>query len=321
VSTPGSSKCAALGLLVLLAGGCGRTPARATAAAEQPLDEPGRVALAAAVRAQQQGMHEQVGPLLARLLALDPPPADAQFVAGSAAYDLGLYGEAAQRLDDAVRRKPEFLGAATALGFARRRLGDYASAADTFRQVVAERPEAYKAHYGLGLLALDGGRVPEARAHLEHALALRPDYLKARFALARVLIEEQRLDEARQALEALLVQWPSHEQALYHLAQVLSALGQHDAAAAVLARREETYRRGEEVGGLLARRRAGDKDPRLSARLTELYLALGELDDASRELQLGLHAAPQDPELQALVAQVQLARQQHVPERGGTDDD
>jgi hypothetical protein len=38
-------------------------------------------------------------------------------------------------------------------------------------------------------------------------------------------------------------------------------------------------------------------------------------------LQLGLHAAPQDPELQALVAQVQLARQQHVPERGGTDDD
>ncbi|MHC5211664.1 MAG: tetratricopeptide repeat protein [Planctomycetota bacterium] len=318
----------ALGLATGLGAGCrpapdvapGSAAPPATPAEEPVLDESGRVALAAAVQAQQQGMPEAVGALLEPLLALDPPPADAQFVAGSAAYDLAHYGEAAERLSDAVQRKPEFLGAASALGFAWRRLGDYDASTDVFRRIVEVRPEAYKAHYGLGLVAVDQGRVADARAHLEEALALRPDYLKARFGMARVLIEEGRPVEAREALEAVLAAWPSHEQALYQLSLVLAELGETEEAERVLARREEVYRLGEEAGGLLARRRGGDTDPRISVRLTELYLALDEVDDARRELQLGLRADPAHAGLQALVPLVQAAMQQGAASDGSDDD-
>jgi tetratricopeptide (TPR) repeat protein len=314
---------ALLAVAGLPAPGCGPDAPDAAPSARavtEVLDERDRAALAAAIGAQQQAMPERVGPLLEGLLARDPPPADAQFVAGSAAYDLGRYGEAAERLGDAVRRKPEFLPAASALGFALRRQGDYDAAADVFARIVAARPDAHKAHYGLGLLAVDVGRAGDARRHLEHALAIRPDYLKARFALARVLIEEGRLPEARAALEELLVLWPAHEQALYQLALVLGELGEDAASEAVLARREEVYRLGEEVGGLLARRRSGEDDPRLAARLVELYLALGEPDDARRELQLGLLAAPDDPALRSLLPRVEAALQAPRAAREGGDD-
>jgi tetratricopeptide (TPR) repeat protein len=318
-----AARLAALALLAvagLPAPGCGPDASPAAPTGPAALDEPERAALAAAIRAQLASMPEQVGPLLEGLLARDPPPADAQFVAGSAAYDLGRYGEAAERLGDAVRRKPEFLPAASALGFAHRRLGDYDAAADVFARIVAVRPDAHKAHYGLGLLAVDVGRAGDARRHLEHALAVRPDYLKARFALARVLIEEGRLPEARAALEELLAHWPAHEQALYQLARVLGELGEDAASEAVLARREEIYRLGEEAGGLLVRRRAGEDDTRLAVRLVELYLALGEPDDARRELQLGLGAAPDEPALRALLPQVEAALQAPRTARERGDD-
>lgn len=290
----------ALSLLLALAacGACGREPA--PAAVEAPLSAEDQTALVLAVRAQQEGRSHEVGALLAELLAREPPPVDAQYVAGEAAYTLGRHAEAAERLADAVARKPEFLASATTLGFAHFKLGQFAEASAAFRQVLAARPEAYKAHYGLGLVALTEGRLDAARPALERALALRPDYLKARFAWARLLQEEGRLDEAAPELEAVLAASPAHDEALYRLAQVRLAQGHADEAEALEGRRREVYALREELAGLEATVRSGLDLPATWERLVLLQDALGEEEGAARALQDGLRRFAQDPRLQAL---------------------
>ena len=263
---------------------------------------------------------EEVGPLLAPLLARSTPPPDATWIAGSAAFELGRYPEAVALLDDAVRRKPEFLPNAAALGFARRETGDFAGAEATFRAIIAARPSAYKAHYGLGLVALDQDRLPEARLAIEAALAIEPGYLKGRAALGRLLFEEGRLAESRAELERLIADWPSNEQALYLLAQVQSALGDQPAADATLARRAAVYRIKEQLGGLAARRRSGAPSAADYALEIGLQLELGEAGEAARTLDLGLRAHPGAPELQALKDAVLVApgasgAEPGVPER------
>jgi len=296
-----------VGLCVLgLATGCGdHVPAapveKASGGAGAPLDAEAAARVGQALEAMRESRWEDVAPLLQPLLTRPAPPPDATWIAGSAAFNLGRYDEAIERLDDAVRRKPEFLPNAAALGFARREVGDFAGAEATFQQILAVRPQAYKAHYGLGLVALDQGRLPEARRELEAALAIEPKYLKAHAALGRLLFEEGRLADARVELEAVADAWPGNEQALYLLAQVQSALGDQPAADATLARRAQVYATKEQLGALAARRRAGATSAAEYAREVSLHLEIGETSEAARTLALGLRAHPGAPELTVLI--------------------
>jgi tetratricopeptide (TPR) repeat protein len=218
-------------------------------------------------------------------------------VAGEAAYELGRYAEAVERLTDAVARLPSYRPNATTLGFAHYKLGQFAQAATVFRSIVALKPDAYKAHYGLGHVALAEGRTAEARAALEEALRLQPGYLKARFDLGRVLQEEGRLEESAQAFEAVLERWPSHDEALFRLAQVRAAQGRQADADAVLARRAEVYALTEEIGGLVQRVRAGTDTPETWQRIVVLQDRLGEDEQAASALRDGLQRFPEDPGL------------------------
>ena len=293
--------------LVLGVAGCGDDasgpPVGAAPAAsdDAPLDAEATALLGQALESMRGRRWEEVAPTLQPLLARPTPPADASWLAGSAAFELGRYSEAVERLDDAVRRKPAFLPNASALGFARRELGDFAGAQATFEQIVAARPTAHKAHYGLGLVALDQGHLPEARRELEAALALAPQYLKAHAALGRLLLEEGRDAEARDELERVVDAWPGNEQALYLLAQAQSALGDQSAADATLARRARVYAIKEQLGALIARRRAGEVGAADYAQEIGLHLEIGETSEAARTFSLGLRAHPGAPELMALV--------------------
>jgi tetratricopeptide (TPR) repeat protein len=282
----------AFGLLA----GCGDDPP--VAVPDPPLSAPEQAALALAVQAQRDGRPEEVGPLLAGLLARVPPPPDAQYVAGEAAYALRRHVEAVERLTDAVTRKPEFLGSASTLGFAHYQLGQFAEAAATFRQIVAARPTAHKAHYGLGLVALEQGLLEEARSALAEALRQQPGYLKARFAWGRLLQAEGRLDEAAEAFEAVLAGWPSHHEALLRLAQVRAAQGRAAEAEALQERRAQVYAVREELGGLEQLARGGADTPASWARMVQLLGALGEDEDAARALAAGRRRFPAAPELQ-----------------------
>jgi tetratricopeptide (TPR) repeat protein len=282
-------------LALALAAGCGDEPAAPAQAT--PLTAPEMATLALAVQAQRDGRPEDVGPLLAGLLARAPPPADAQYVAGEAAYALKRHAEAVERLTDAVTRKPEFLPNASTLGFAHYHLGQFAEAATTFRQIVAARPTAYKAHYGLGLVALEEDRLEEARDALAEALRQQPSYLKARFAWGRLLQAEGRFDEAGAAFETVLAGWPSHHEALLRLAQVRAAQGRGAEAAALQERRAQVYAVREELSGLEQLAHSGADTPASWARMAQLLASMGEDEDAARALASGRRRFPAAPEL------------------------
>ncbi len=273
------------------------------------MDDATRASVEGALRAAEEGRHEDVAGLLAEVLSRPDPPAGALWIAGWAAYELGDFAVAVDRLGAAVRAQPAFLPHAVALGFAQRRLGRVDDAAATFRSIVEVRPDAYKAHYGLGLLALDAGRAAEARPHLERALALQPDYLKAEVAMARLLQRENRLDEARVAFEAVVKRAPSHEEALYRLAQVLDTLGRADEAQAVLEQQRKVYAIKEQIGALVTAIRAGGADADAFRHLAGLFAEIGADDDAQRAVADGLRRFPGDAIL------VELRDRLAAPER------
>ena len=284
-------------LLLLLLAGCGGDEP----AVEAPPSAADQLVLGQAIAAMQAGRSYEVAGALAQLLARDPPPAMAQMLAGEAAYDLGKYAEAVERLSDAVRRLATYAPNATTLGFAHYKLGQFGEASAVFRSIVAARPDAYKAHYGLGLVALHEGRIEEARSALQEALRLQPAYVKARFAMGQLLQDEGRLDEAAEALQAVLVEVPAHDQALFRLAQVREAQGRTDESAALLARQQQVYATKEELGGLQAAVRSGTDTPATWARIVLLNTRLGDDDEARQALQAGLQRFPEAPDLVALL--------------------
>ncbi|MGQ0551853.1 MAG: tetratricopeptide repeat protein [Planctomycetota bacterium] len=294
------SRRAVLGLALVFLSCSEAGPAPLTAGDEQRLAE--------ARLAMSEERFDDVATVLAPLLSRQPPPTAAQFIVGSAAYELRDYQQAVTRLSDAAQRQPELLPFSSGLGFAQYKLGDFAGARETFAAIVAVRTDAYKAHYGLGLVALTEGQLAPARSALERALQLKPDYLKARFAYGRLLHEEGRLAEARSELEAVLQAWPAHDEALYRLGQVLSALGLTAEAEAVMAQRAEVYRVNEAIAGLQLRREGGEDSATLWIQLVVLHLELGDVDGAESALRSGLRRYPGDSGLVALQRSVAAAR-------------
>jgi tetratricopeptide (TPR) repeat protein len=261
-----------------------------------------------ALSAMQARDYDKVRTTLQPLLSRNPAHADALFVAGSAAYELQMYGDTVRMLSDAIRAKPVFVKNSSALGFAHHKLGAFDEAHDAFAAIVAEVPGAYKAHYGLGLVALDQGRLVPARGHLERALALQPAYLKARFHTARLLHEEGRLEQARDALAAVVDEWPSHEEALYRYARVLAELGQEADAERVMARHAEVYAAKGRIGALIASQRAGQDSAELRQRIVALWLQLGELSEAHDACSAAAHAFPESQVLADLLERVASLR-------------
>jgi len=258
------------------------------------------MALRAALGAMQAGLPEQVHQLLGGLLQRQPVPAEVQFVAGSAAYELQHYGEAVERLTAAVNAAPErFLAHSSALGFAHHKLGEFAQASECFERIVAVAPEAYKAHYGLALVALADGRLGEARTALERCLALQPDYEKARFAEARLLEAEGRDAAALAAVEQVVLAWPSHDEALYLMARLLARAGRQAESEAVLERRNKVYALRESLAALAARLGTPDDGPGVRLALAEMHLRLEERAEARKVLEGALRLYPGQPQLVA----------------------
>jgi len=265
---------------------------------EPPLGPEDVARIEKANRAMATGLPETVHDTLAELLDRRPIPAEAQWLAGQAAYSLQSYGEAVERLGDVTRRDADaYLPRSVALGFAQYKLGDFDDAEATFAAIAARAPDNPKAHYGLGQLDVTAGRDEDARVHLERALALAPDYLKARFAMARALDGLGRDDEALEAVETVVARWPSHEEALYLWARLLSAAGRTEEAERVLARRSTIYAAKEAIGQLGQRIRAGEDSPALRRAIIEAFAALGDERETRRAVVAALERFPDDASL------------------------
>ncbi|MCB9899337.1 MAG: tetratricopeptide repeat protein [Planctomycetes bacterium] len=266
-----------------------------------PLDDADRAVLARAEDLLYHQAPEQVPALLEPLLARDPTPVEAEYLAGQAAYYLQDWAACVTRLEQVLERdEADYLTRCNALGFAHAKRGDYADARTLFERIVAADPEESKAWYGLAHVALLEGRLPDARVALDRSLALRPDYLKARFAEVRLLDAEGRSDEALVAVTALLDAWPSNEEALFLQVKLLRAEGRDDEADQAESRRAAVYAAKEQIATLAGRIRAGDDDPAARRALVLAYLQLGDAGEARDALLGALAVFPDDPGLREL---------------------
>ncbi len=254
----------------------------------------------AAVIAMQEKRYEHVAGILEFLLKENPPQPAVQYICGSAAYELGRYGEADERMTDACTRDPQFWKVSSAMGFARFKLGDYAGAQEAFKKITEADDGAYKAHYGQGLVALEEGRYGDARGSLARSIALSPGYIKARFAMARLMEEEGGLAQAREEFAWVIGQSPSHVEAYYHLGQVLHRMGKEGQAQEVMAQRTKVYQLIEKIGQADKRIREGEDIPTLWLEVVYGYLELNDLRFAQDAVLQGVGRHPEDGALRVL---------------------
>lgn len=260
--------------------------------------------LAAAERLLAQGRAADAYGKLAPLLEWNPPHVQAQELAGIAAVRLDRYGEAAERLQDAVDRDPALWPRMVQLGLVYQMLGELDRADLTFAAVLQRAPAKAKAWSGRAAVAFDRGDLTATRNYLEQALALDPANQRARFLRAQLLDQEQRPAEALAEVDAVLAERPSHERALYLRALLLDRLGRKAEAEAALARRADVYRLQERVASLVNQISAGKGDASTHAKIVRAYQEMEDRAEARRACALALVQFPGDAALSALAGEL-----------------
>ncbi len=147
--------------------------------------------LAAAIRAFEAGSYERTIDVCEAVLANQPGSAEAHHLLGLVAYARGDYGQAEDRLRQAVR------------------LAD----------------DVAHFHANLGLLLYDQGRVDEALESQTRALALAPDYGRAHNNLGMLLLDRSDTDAAARELERAVELEPLCAEAHNNLGLALFRLG------------------------------------------------------------------------------------------------
>ena len=105
---------------------------------------------------------------------------------GVAFEQVGRMHEAIERLEHALRIRPDYVKAHVNLGIALQSTGRLQEAIGHYEQALRIKPDYALAHYNLGVALEHASNVPEAIGHYEQALRFKPDYAEARNALARL---------------------------------------------------------------------------------------------------------------------------------------
>jgi tetratricopeptide (TPR) repeat protein len=184
----------------------------------------------------------------------------------------------------------------------------------------SDRPEA---HHNLGLLFMELGRPAEAEAEFRKALALDPTFAPAAVTLADLYRSEKREAEAEPVLRAALARDPSAAAAHFALGLWLVRAGRHEDAWSELKNAAELAPENAHFGYVLgvAVASAGDRaqgvqilrnvlrrhpyDRETLSGLASFEAALGRRDEALTYAKRLAELEPQDPDVQALLAQLQ----------------
>jgi Flp pilus assembly protein TadD len=171
---------------------------------------------------------------------------------------------AISRLDEALRRRPDFAEALSMGGFILSERGKPEAALRFYRQALSFNPSLVVAHVNSGKLLFDARRFAEALAAFEAATALAPDDADAWCSRAGALRELGRLEESLKAARRALLLRPHFAEAAINLGNALLKLDRMDEA-------------------LFAYRRASAARPGFAAALCGEALALrnlGRIDEA-----------------------------------------
>jgi tetratricopeptide (TPR) repeat protein len=138
---------------------------------------------------------------------------------------VGLYPEAIQEYEAALRMKPNLAEAHSNYGNVLRNVGRASEALEECRTAVQLDPSLPGAHNNLANALLDRGQTDEAIAHYQEAIRLKPDEAKTHYNLGNAWLKAGRVLDAIAEYEAALRIDPTDIEAHYNLGNTLLGAG------------------------------------------------------------------------------------------------
>jgi tetratricopeptide (TPR) repeat protein len=137
---------------------------------------------------------------------------------GLVATEAGLYADAKEAEEEALRIRPDFVEAMYALARAMISGGKGQQAEPWLRKYLALRANDATAQYGLGYLLVAEQRLDEARGCFERSLALQPDQTESQFQLGVVALKQGDTAAANEWFSKVLARDNNHAGALTEVA-------------------------------------------------------------------------------------------------------
>ena len=192
--------------------------------------------LSTAVRLHQAGDLAAAEAQYQALLERSPDHAEALYLSGALAHQMGASDDALRKLSRSLALRPGYIPAVEMLGAASAKAGKFEDAARCFGIVLAHKPTSPDTHYHFGHAQLNLRSYGKAEAALRQALKLNPAHGPALYLLAVTLRLQRRLPEAAAAYVQVLDAQPNNANALDEYGGVLFDLGR-------VAEAEEAIRR------------------------------------------------------------------------------
>jgi tetratricopeptide (TPR) repeat protein len=165
-----------------------------------------------------------------RALEMVGNDAEAHFVVGANALELGYLDEAIRHYRRALDLQPDYTEARNGLGDALIRNGRLNEAISQYQQVLKTNPGDSCAYVNLAVAMLAKGELDEAIRYFRTALEIVPDDADAHNGLGTVLVAQGKLGEALEHFSRAIKNRPHHFSARYNLASVLRSQGKYDEA-------------------------------------------------------------------------------------------
>lgn len=214
-------------------------------------------------------------------LELDPNYALAYYNLGVAYNGKEDYQTAYEKLTQAIKIDPDDAMNYILRGIIARNLKRYADAIKDQNRAILLSPSNADAYYWRGEAKLDFELYDDALRDLDIALELNPDHIDAHFARAYArsnLPDRSGIEGAIADYNAILEINPDHVESLSNRAELLAWQGQ-------LERGLKDYMRAREIS---------QKYPETVNGIAEVYLALGNVDEAARYNQTAYDTRPED---------------------------
>ena len=160
---------------------------------------------------------------------------------------------AIRNYQQALRVKPDVIGAHYGLGSAYAKIGKYDDAAQEFKKELQISPDDWLALWKLGELALRTDP-DQARQYLARAVSLDPDFPQAVLAYGRALARAGKTEKAMEQFQRVVTLAPEEDSVHYHLAHAFRRLGREEEARKELTRFEELAKKKDERTQQMARR-------------------------------------------------------------------
>ena len=263
------------------------------------------------------GRHEEIEPVMQRLLQLDANPAPILLLHATLEHQRGRLDAASRLIDEALELDPELAKAWAEKTLLLIQLGQADRARETLQQAVERCPtDPWLQIYYARLVELVDGNHEEATRRLRQAVEEDPTILEGRLFLSEALEASGQLQAAVDVVRDALVSWPGDPDLHFRAAQLSMRQGDATAAEAHLQRASSLSNgaRPDIQAALDAvRSRAGTaatRAPSSSAGLQQAmpHLQAGRLDEAETIVDRILGSEPRNADALAMKAAIRIQR-------------